>query len=469
MRTEEDFIGKVRLPDDSLTGIATKRALDNFGHGPDRTDPALSRAFLLVKKACALTNAELGYLQKEKCGLIVSAAEQLLAGDPEGLWMTVNPLSGGAGTSLNMCVNEVLANTALRIAGRPAGDYGFLHPLRDVNMHQSTNDVFPTALKTAALFLLSELEQTLLKLQATIQTKENEFSGVVRLGRTELQDALPVTAGMQFSAWADAVGRDRWRVFKCGERIRTVNLGGTALGTGFNAPREYIFRVTDVLRDLTGLPLSRSENLMDATQNMDAAAEISGNLRVTAVDLMKISEDLRLASSGPDGGIGELILPALQEGSSIMPGKVNPVIPEFVIQNSLLVISQDQCLSTACGLGNFELNQYLPLIAWCLLRNIRLLNDSADRLDRLCLTGLRLNLTKIEEHLGASLGLLTFLAPRIGHETAGRIYKLRQETGKDIATLLLEQGILSADELRRLTSADAVASTGFSGGKGTKA
>lgn len=461
MRKENDFLGNVTLPDDALWGAHTQRALDNFGSINEPVDGLFVRSFLLVKKACCLANGELGYLEAEKAKAILSAVDELLQREGYADIIVINPLSGGSGTSLNMNINEVIANLACEKAGRVRGDHTFIHPLDHVNMHQSTNDTFPTALRVAVLFYLDRLEEALIRVQSAFQSKEKEYAGIVKLGRTELADALPLTAGQQFSAYAEAAGRDRWRIFKARERIKTVNLGGTAIGTGFNAPRDYIFRVTEALKDLTGLIIARSENLVDATQNTDAFAEVSGLLRTMAVNLLKISEDLRFLSSGPRGGIGEVVLPPLQEGSSIMPGKSNPVMLEFVSQNCLLVLGNDSALSHACGLGNLELNQFIPLIAYLLLKNLKLMLLCLEKFSEKALAGLSLDRERISRNFTGSLAVLTYLSQYIGHDKASEIYVLHKETGRPVKDLLLEKGVLSGEKYAALLSPENVSSTGF--------
>ena len=270
-----------------------------------------------------------------------------------------------------MNVNEVLANRALQILGEPPGDYARVSPLDDLNLHQSTNDTYPTALRLAAIELLHRLEEQIVALQEAFQAKEQEFAHVVKVGRTQYQDAVLTTLGREMGAYAEALNRDRWRIYKCEERLRVVNLGGTAIGTGFAAPRQYIFRVVDTLRELTSIGFARAENLTEATQNADVFVEVSGILKAHAATLLKICGDLRLLSSGPEAGLGEIRLPRRQAGSSIMPGKVNPVIPEAVSQVALLVFGYDATIATAAGLGSLELNAFLPLIADCLLESLR--------------------------------------------------------------------------------------------------
>ena len=300
--------------------------------------------------------------------------------------IVVDALQGGAGTSANMNVNEVLANRALELLGAARGDDRRVSPTDHVNLHQSTNDVFPTALRVAALWGLGGSIRPSSALQEAFQAKERAFAHIVKVGRTEMQDAVLTTLGREMSAYAEALNRDRWRLAKCGERLRVVNLGGTAIGTGLAAPRDYIFRVVEELRDITGLGLARAENLVEATQNADVFVEVSGLLKTLASTLIKICGDLRLLSSGPDAGLGEIRLPARQAGSSIMPGKVNPVIPEAVTQAALLAIGHDQALTMAVAMGSLELNPFLPLVAHCLLESFDLLargvRDAADAVRR---------------------------------------------------------------------------------------
>ena len=303
--------------------------------------------------------------------------------------VVVDALQGGAGTSTNMNVNEVLANRALQLLGRPLGDYQTVNPHDDLNLHQSTNDTYPTALRVAAIFALHDLERNVVALMEAFQEKEKQLADVVKIGRTELQDAVLMTLGREMAAYAEAIGRDRWRIYKCEERLRVVNLGGTAIGTGLGAPRQYIFRVVEHLREITGLGLARAENLIEATQNADALVEVSGILRTLAVNLLKIANDLRLLSSGPHAGLGEIRLPPRQAGSSIMPGKVNPVIPEAVAQAAIAVMGHDQMILQAVGGGNLELSQFLPLVADSLLTSIDLLTDACDIFARHCVVGHR--------------------------------------------------------------------------------
>jgi aspartate ammonia-lyase len=460
MRTEKDFIGEFQLPKGVSYGINTGRAFENFGDFGERTDPLFIRAYLFVKKAAALANFEAGFLTEEKADMITGAADYLLETGEFGD-VIVNPLSGGAGTSLNMNINEVIANTALKLAGERPGDYSVLNPVDDVNMHQSTNDTYPTAFKIAVMWHLNALEKLLVAMQDTLQQKEKEFSNMVKLGRTEMMDALPVTIGMQFSAYAEAIGRDRWRIFKCSERIKTLNIGGTAIGTGFNAPQKYIFSVIQKLKELSGLNISRAENLVDSTQNLDQVVEVSGIIKAMAVNLMKISEDLRLMGSGPEGGLSEFILPVVQEGSSIMPGKSNPVIPEFVSQIAQLVIGNDMVIAGAAGRGNLELNQYYPLASTLMLKNLLMLCQAVLSLNDKCLRGIIVNEKRVSKNLSASVAMLTYLGRTIGHEKAAELYDRYRNGERDIRKLVVESGAMPGTDFDTLTTPDKIRMMGF--------
>lgn len=460
MRQEHDVIGTVGIDDRLYYGINTARAVENFGPAGEPHDVLFIRAYLAVKKAAAMTNQALGSLDSEKAAFIIKAIDAIIEGSLFDDFV-VNPLAGSAGTSLNMNINEVIANRALELSGRPKGDYACIHPLNHVNLHQSTNDTYPTALRIAMLLHLDGLENELVALQQGLQQKEQQYGSLVKLGRTELQDALPITVGMQFAAYAEAIARDRWRIFKARERIKTLNIGGTAIGTGFNAPQNYIFTVIENLRAITGLAITRAENLVDATQNLDAIVEVSGLLKTLAVNLLKISEDLRLLSSGPSGGFGELALPPVQEGSTIMPGKVNPVIPEFVSQTALLVIGNDGVIAHAAGLGNLELNQFYPLVATLILKNMRLLGIAVNRLNNKALQGIRIQEAKIAEALSDSMAVATYLSQFIGHEKASAAYAQHVRTGQPLREIIIRERILSEKEYDSLLSPEKIRMVGL--------
>lgn len=460
MRTESDSLGAFPVPEEALYGIHTARALANFPLTGMPCATGLVRGIALVKFACARTNADLGYLDAEVAAAIADASLEMAEGGLREA-VVVDALQGGAGTSLNMNVNEVLANRAEEILGGRRGEYRRVHPLHHVNLHQSTNDVFPTALRIAAIEALRRLEKAISALQTEFQAKEQAFAKVVKVGRTQLQDACPMTLGSEVSAWSEAMGRDRWRVFKCEERLRVINLGGTAIGTGLTAPRDYIFRVTEKLREVTKLGLARAENLVDATQNADVFVEVSGILKAHAVNLFKISSDLRLLASGPHAGLGEVVLPSMQVGSSVMPGKVNPVICEAVGQSALQVMSQDLAVTLAAQSGQLELNAFLPLIAHALLGNLELLARADTVFRERCIEGLSANEARCADLLEHSHAQATALVPALGYELAADVAGEAQRSGSTIRSVVLARGLLAPMVLDRLLSADAMTALGY--------
>jgi len=459
VRKEKDLLGEMEIPADCLYGIHTLRAVENFPLAGRAVHKKLISAFGAVKLACAKTNHELKYLDDAKYSAIAQACDEMLAGKLDE-HIKVDALQGGAGTSTNMNVNEVLANRALQILGKKAGEYNVLSPLDDINLHQSTNDTYPTALKVAALWGLNELENKIVFLLETFQQKEKQFAHIVKLGRTQLQDAVLTTLGREFSAYADAIARDRWRIYKCGERLKVVNLGGTAIGTGLGAPRKFIFRATEHLKDIAKLPVCRAENLIDATQNADVFVEVSGILNALASNLLKIANDLRLLSSGPDGGIGEIVLPARQAGSSIMPGKVNPVIPEAVCQAAIMVMANDTAITQACSAGNLELNQLMPLIADAMLTNIQLLTNACDIFARLCVCGIEANEKRCKQNIETSTAIVTALVEKIGYEKSQQIAAAAKNENKTIRQIVLEKNIMSETEFDALITPQKVTMLG---------
>lgn len=459
-RLERDEWGEKAIPADALWGIHTARAVENFAVTGRRVARELIHAYGQVKLAAAIVNHKLGYLSDDKAEFIKQAASELSTGALDDS-VIVDALQGGAGTSTNLNVCEVIANRALMLAGRPSGDYAFIDPVEDVNLHQSTNDTYPTALRIAAYKLLKELEGAVTHLQEACQEKERAFACVLKIGRTELMDAVPMTLGRTFGAWADVLSRDRWRIYKCTERIRVINLGGTAIGTGLGADRDYIFKVTEELRRITGLPLARAENLLEATQNADGFVEVAGIMQAHASNLMKMAGDLRLLASGPDTGLGEINLPALQAGSSIMPGKVNPVVTEMLTQVAISVFADVNAIAAAAGSGQLELNAFLPLIADRLLEMLRNL-VAANRLaaDR-CIRGITANADRCRQTALRSAALVTVLVPKIGYHKAAEIGKYMKECQCDIfAAAQAVAGIERAD-VERLISPEAVNALGF--------
>ena len=454
VRREEDLLGARDLPEGVLYGVQTLRAMENFSISPYRVSPLFVEAMVFVKKAAALTNLELGYLEEPKGRAILQACDEVLEGKHREHFV-VDPFQGGAGTSTHMNVNEVLARRAEALLGAPVS------PLEEVNLHQSTNDVYPTALRVASLFRLKELEREIAGLQEALQRVETREAGVVKLGRTQLQDAVPLTTGLEIAAWAEAFARDRWRIFKCRERLKTVNLGGTAVGTGLGAPREYIFRVSLRLKELTGLNLSRSENLVEATQNLDPFVEVSGILKTLGSNLLKITSDMRLLASGPQGGLGELLLPQRQPGSTVMPGKVNPVIPEAVGQVALRVMGNDQVITAAASLGQLELNPYLPLIAFTLLESLEILSRGCKTLRTLCVEGMVFDGKRCRELLEKSRTLAYLLLPKLGYHGVEKVLKEAEERGETVGERVVALGLVSEEEWRDLTSPENLTRLGF--------
>lgn len=459
-RTETDLLGTREIPAHALWGIHTARALENFQLSGKPVHPELIKAYGAVKLACLQTNRLLGFFPE---GSKVEAMERACAEMAEGLLnghILVDGLQGGAGTSTHMNVNEVIANRALEIAGKEKGDYTFISPLDDVNLHQSTNDTYPTALKVAAIRMIRQLEQSVLALQEAFQAKEKEFAHVVKIGRTQLQDAVLITLGREMGAYAEAFNRDRWRFSKCEERLRVVNLGGTAIGTGLGAPRQFIFRVVDQLREITGIGLARAENLIDNTQNADVFVEVSGMLKACAVSVLKISNDLRLMASGPDAGLAEIRLPEKQAGSSIMPGKVNPVIPEAAAQAAMMVMGHDGIIAQAAAGGNLELNPFMPLIAHSLLESTDLLTHACTMLRVHCIQELKANEEQCRKNVWNSTALITALIPVIGYEKASEIVKKSKEERISIREAILNSGVINEQEMNELISPEAVCRLG---------
>jgi aspartate ammonia-lyase len=494
-RVEHDLLGEVQVPADALYGAHTQRAVANFPLAQRPVSRHLVHAYGQVKLACARTNHELGRWDEPTCAAIEQACAEMAEGKLDE-HVIVDALQGGAGTSTNMNVNEVLAHRAMQIlnpaplpqvgerlgegdesAGAPGagglpspqpspskGTGVTLHPLDDINLHQSTNDTYPTALKVAAIAQLRQLERDITALVDAFQAKEKALGDVVKVARTQLQDAVLSTVGRQMGAYAEAFARDRWRVYKCEERLRVVNLGGTAIGTGLGAPRQFIFRAIEHLRDITGFGLARAENLLEATQNTDAFVEVSGILRAFASNLLKVSNDLRLMSSGPDAGFGEITLPPRQAGSSIMPGKVNPVIPEGVAQCAIAAMAHDQALTQACTAGNLELNQFMPLVADSLLTMLDLLRNACTTFTKHCVVGIEADARKCAAHVAGATATVTALVDALGYETAQRIAETANREGCSIKDAALELTDLTAQQFDQLTSPEAVTRLGSTGG-----
>lgn len=467
-RLEKDLLGEKEVAQEAYYGIHTVRAAENFTLSRMKVHPELIKALAMVKKAAVQTNMELGNIDQVRGKAIEQAAEEVIRGEYLEQFI-IDAIQGGAGTSTNMNMNEVLANRALEILGREKGDYDYLHPINHVNMCQSTNDVYPTAVKIAAVNMLLPLNYAFANLQEALQLKEEEFAGIIKMGRTQLQDAVPITLGQEFSAYAQAIARDRWRLYKVEERLRQVNLGGTAIGTGLNAERKYIFMVNEKLRAISGLGLARAENMIDVTQNMDMFVEVSGLLKSAAVNLCKIANDLRLLSSGPEAGLAEINLPEQQAGSSIMPGKINPVIAEAVNQVSFQVMSNDLAITLAASAGQLELNVMAPLLAHNLLQSLELLGNGVEMFRKKCILDITANKEKCAAYVQKSYGLVTALVPYIGYETASDLAKQARQEGKTIKEVALANGLLTEEELEIILNPQETTHPGISGAKYLKA
>lgn len=452
-RIERDWIGERTLPAGALFGIHTARAVENFPLSRRPVHPALVTAYGTVKLACALTNRELGVWKgdPQKTAAIIFACREMDSGKHIEQ-IVVDELQGGAGTSTNMNVNEVLANRALSFLSLPPGRYDRISPLDDINRHQSTNDTYPTALRLATIRGLLVLKWQIKLLTKSFRAAAERFRHVMKIGRTQLQDAVPIALGEEMRAYADALSRSRERMPSCLERLKAVNLGGTAIGTGVAAPPEFAAQVVRQLRQLTSIEFVNARNLIEATQNADVYVEVSGVLKALAATLWKVCSDLRLMASGPSGGLGELRLPERQAGSSIMPGKVNPVIPEAVTQCAMRVFGQDNSVALACSSGNLELNPFLPLVAASLLESIDLLARSCDILRRHCVDGLEADEVRCRAHLESSTPVVTALVPSIGYTRACDLLRKAQDSSRPIRNLV-GNGRDSAGEFEKLAFA----------------
>lgn len=446
-RTEHDLIGDIEVPIQALWGVHTARAVENFpitgvaiGHYRN-----LIKAMGLVKAAAAKANGIAGVISQEKADLIYRASMDVAHGLLDNQFV-VDAIQGGAGTSTNMNANEVIANRALQIIGKAFGDYDAIHPINDVNASQSTNDVYPTALKIALIFEIQELIQSLITLESAYRTKAREFADVIKMGRTQLQDAVPMTLGQSFEAYAITTRDDADRLHQVIELLTEINLGGTAIGTRINASAKYVTEVCKVLSELAGVKLFTSENLVEATQDMGVYVRCSNALRVVAVKQSKISNDLRLLSSGPRAGFNEINLPAKQAGSSIMPGKVNPVIPEVMNQIAFTVIGNDLTVALAAEAGQLELNAFEPVIARSLLMSIRYLRRGCTTLTENCILGITANRELLRKTVENSIGLVTALSPKIGYEKSTEVAKVAQANSASVKDTVIGLGYMTLEE-----------------------
>jgi aspartate ammonia-lyase len=449
-REEHDLLGDREVPDDALYGIQTLRAVENFPITGValREFPTLINALAIVKEAAALANQDLGLLEPELAEVIVRAAQEIRAGRHHEHFL-VDMIQGGAGTSTNMNANEVIANRALELLGRRRGDYEVVHPNSHVNLSQSTNDVYPTALKLALHASIASLQHALIEVATTFKAKGREFAGMLKMGRTQLQDAVPMTLGQEFTAFGHTILEDVDRLGEAQALIREINMGATAIGTRINAPEHYPEAVRAHIERISGIPVITAPDLVEATADTGVFVQLSGVVKRSAVKLSKICNDLRLLSSGPRAGLAEINLPAMQPGSSIMPGKVNPVIPEVVNQVCFDVIGGDVTVTLAAEAGQLQLNVFEPIIAFRLLRGMESLRNACVVLRDRCVVGITANPDRMRWFVENSIGIVTALVPALGYETATEVARTALDSGRSVYDLVMERGLMTRDELDR--------------------
>ncbi|MBF2720090.1 aspartate ammonia-lyase [Psychrobacter sp. NG254] len=459
-RIETDLLGEQAVPASALYGIQTQRASQNFNITgmPISHFPDLIKALAMVKMAAAKANYQHGLLSQDKLSAITEACADLIQGAHHDQFI-VDLIQGGAGTSTNMNANEVIANIGLKKMGFEYGQYGHLHPNNDVNRSQSTNDVYPSAARLSIVFAAKPLQEAIIKLQNSLAAKGQAFSHILKMGRTQLQDAVPMTLGQEFNAFASDIGSETARIEDACLQLCELNLGGTAIGTGINAPKGYAGLAIRELADISGLPVTLAKDLIAASADMGAFISFSGSLKRLSIKLSKLSNDLRLLSSGPRTGLGEINLPAMQPGSSIMPGKVNPVIPEAMNQTAFQVMGTDMTITMAAEAGQLQLNAMEPLIVYNLLNNARMLEKAIRMLDERCIQGITANETRCAQHVENSIGIVTALVPHIGYENASRIAGHALLSGSGVAELVKQEKLLSDEELAAILSPDRMVSS----------
>ena len=448
-RMEHDSIGALNVPAEAYYGVRSMRAATNFQITHRPLHPVLIDSIVMVKKAAAITNEKSGKLNQQIAQAIIKACDEILDGNLRDQFI-VDAIQGGAGTSANMNANEVIANRAIEILGGTKGDYSIVHPNDHVNMSQSTNDVIPTAGKITVLKLLPQTIKELEKLEKAMEEKEAEFDDILKMGRTQLQDAVPMRLGQSFGAFAHVLKRDIKRLKNVMDEMKVLNIGATAIGTAINVDPYYLANISYELSKVAGISLKQADDLIDATQNLDGFVSVSGVLKTCAVDISKISNDLRLMSSGPRTGLSEINLPARQNGSSIMPGKINPVIPEVVSQVAYLIIGHDYTITMAAEAGQLELNAFEPVLFHHLFESIDTLKEAAATLTKHCITGITANKGQCEEYIEKSVGISTALCPYIGYAKSAEIAKKSLKTGISVKELVLEEGLLKEEELKEI-------------------
>lgn len=464
VRIERDFLGAKEVPFEAYYGIQTLRAVENFPITGYRIDEQLIKAFGIVKKSAAEANMKIGQLDREIGEAIIKSATEMI----EGKWneqFIIDPIQGGAGTSINMNANEVIANRALELIGEAKGRYDVISPNTHVNMSQSTNDAFPTAIHLSVLIRLDLLLQTMDDLYKTFKDKANEFDHVIKMGRTHLQDAVPIRLGQEFEAYSRVLARDIKRIKQSAETLYEVNMGATAVGTGLNADPDYIQFVSEYLSKNSGYPIESAEMLVDATQNTDSYTEVSSTLKICMINMSKIANDLRLMASGPRSGLGEITLPPRQPGSSIMPGKVNPVMAEVVNQVAFQVIGNDHTICLASEAGQFELNVMEPVLVFNLLQSIQVMSNVFTVFRKYCIEDIVANEEKMEDYVDKSIGVITAINPHVGYETATTVAREALITERPIRDIILEQNILNKEELDTILHPFEMTNPGISGKK----
>lgn len=446
MRLESDSIGEMEVPGEAYYGVQALRANENFPITGNSLNPDFIKNMARIKRAAAITNMRAGRLKPEIANAIESACNEVVC----GMFATefiVDGIQGGAGTSANMNMNEVIANRAIEMLCGKKGDYSIVHPNDHVNMAQSTNDVIPTAGKLTVLDLLKKLEKSLKKLDSALYNKADEFDGVIKIGRTQLEDAVPMRLGQSFHAYATMIERDIDRIAKAKKEMYTVNMGATAIGTGINTSEYYFDHIVPTLAKVSGYPLVQADDLFDATENLDGFVRVSSSLKACAVNLSKMCNDLRILASGPKAGFGEITLPAMQNGSSIMPGKVNPVIPEVVSQVAFHIIGHDVTITMAAEAGQMELNAFEPVVFYNLFDSITTLTHAVDTLTDNCIIGITANEERCQKLLDASVGITTALCPYIGYKKAASLAKESLRTGIPVKKLVLKHGLMKEKQL----------------------
>lgn len=462
MRKEHDFLGTMNVPDDVYYGVQTMRAVKNFHITGERLDPDFIKALATVKKAAALANMETGRLNAIVGKALTRAADEII----DGQWLDqfpVDPIQGGAGTSINMNMNEVLCNRALEILGKPKGRYDIISPNNHANMAQSTNDVFPTSIKVCLAAKGKALASTLRTLEFWLDEKADEFRDVLKMGRTHLQDAVPITLGQEMAAYASAVRRARRRIEKSLDDVHVVNMGGTAVGTGLNAEPEYSKLAAAKLSELTGEMFVTARNMIDATNNTDVFADVSGSMKSAALVLIKMANDIRLMASGPRCGLHELNVPPRQPGSSIMPGKVNPVIAEVLDQTCYQVIGNDMAITLGVENGQFELNVMEPVMAFNLFHSMDYLTNAVQTFVDYLLKDLQANTDGCRHWVDRSVGVITALLPHIGYEEAAMLAKEAYSTGRPVRDIILAHGTLTKEQLDVILSPQEMTKPGIAG------